>query len=90
MSKSMFFLSLCLLPIILALPAFADQYDDCVTACNPNLAPCIEKARLSAGNIQEEQDMIAACEKIKADCIQKCKDDETRPQAPPAEQPNAQ
>jgi hypothetical protein len=89
MSKSMFFLSLCLLLLSHGLPVFADQYDDCINDCKQTVAPCVEQVRLTAGNIQEEQDLIAACEKSKADCIKACKDAETQPQPPPQEQPQS-
>jgi hypothetical protein len=86
MSKSLFFFSLCLLLLSHALPVSADQYDDCITSCNQTLAPCVDQARLTAGNVQEEQDSIAACEKNKAGCIQACKDAETTPSSPPPPQ----
>jgi hypothetical protein len=73
-----------------ALPVFADQYDDCVKGCNENLAPCVAQARLNAGNIQEEQDTVAACEKSKSDCTKACSDAEAKPQPPPQEQPQNQ
>lgn len=87
MSKTLFIVPLCLFILSRALPVFADQYDDCLNECNQNLAPCIEQIRISAGNIQEEKDSIAACNKAKADCIQACMAAETQPQAPPKEQP---
>ncbi len=76
-------LLLCFLLLSSALPAAADQYDECISGCSPPVAPCIEQARLTAGNVQEEQDMIAACNKGKADCIQACKSAETTPMPPP-------
>ncbi|HEX2768117.1 MAG TPA: hypothetical protein VHN12_02435 [Geobacteraceae bacterium] len=90
MSKLLFFLSLSLLLLSHGLPVFADQYDDCINDCKQNLAPCVDQARLTAGNVQEEQDLIAACEKSKADCIQGCKGAEAQPQPPPQEQPQSQ
>ena len=86
MSRSRFVLTLSLLLACYALPAAADQYDDCLANCQQAVAPCVEQARLNAGNIQEEEDSIAACEKGKAGCIQACRDAETQPQ-PPQEQP---
>jgi hypothetical protein len=87
MPKSLFIVPLCLLLISHALPVCADEYDDCRTGCSQmDLAPCIEQARNSAGNIQEEQDGIAACEKSKADCFQTCKDATTTPDSPPPPQ----
>jgi hypothetical protein len=90
MSKSLFFFSLCLLLLSYALPVSADQYDDCITSCNQPLAACVEQARLTAGNVQEEQDSIAACEKSKAVCIKACKDAETAPSSPPQPQQQQQ
>ena len=84
MSKSMFILPLFLLLLLSqALPAFADQYDDCLAVCGQPLASCIEQAKLNAGDVQDEQDLIAACNKTKSDCIQVCKDAETAPDSPP-------
>lgn len=85
MSKSILFLSLSLL-IFSNGTAFADQYEDCVTGCQEKVAPCVEQARLNAGNIQEEQDSIAACEKGRADCVHACSDAETKPYTSPQEQ----
>lgn len=73
MTKMMLILSLCLVLPSHALPVFADERDDCINGCKQTVAPCIEQARLSAGNIQEEQDLIAACEKNKYECIDACK-----------------
>jgi outer membrane biosynthesis protein TonB len=86
MSKSLFIGLLFLVLLTHGFPVFADQYDDCLNDCGQQAKPCIEQAKLTAGNVQEEQDMIAACEKIKADCIQACKDAEAQPQPPPQEQ----
>jgi hypothetical protein len=86
MSKSLFFLSLGVILHCGCLPALADQYDDCRNDCNRLSPPCIEQARLSAGNVQEEQDLIAACGQKKNDCIQACRDAEVQFQAPPPEQ----
>ena len=83
MPKSKVLFLLCVMLLSSALSAAADQYDDCITGCSPPVVPCIEQARLTAGNIQEEQDAIAACEKNKADCLQACKSAETTPTAPP-------
>jgi hypothetical protein len=85
MSISRFFLSLFLLFLCSVHPAFADQYDECINGCSQNLGPCSDQARLTAGNVQEEQDLIAACERNKLDCVQSCKDAETQP--PPQPQP---
>ncbi len=90
MSKSLFILPLCLLLLSLGLPAFADQYDDCKLDCDQPVAPCVEQARLTAGNVQEEQDLIAACQKNKTDCIQACKEAEVQAQTPPQDQPQDQ
>ena len=77
----------------ITLPAFADQYDDCVKGCNEGLTICINQVRLSAGNVQEEQDLNAACEKNKADCSKACSAAEVAPetpsQTPPEEQPQS-
>jgi hypothetical protein len=73
-----------------ALPVFADQYDNCTKGCNENLAPCVEQARLTAGNVQEEQNMIATCKKSKSDCIKECSEAEASPQPPSEEQPQSQ
>jgi hypothetical protein len=72
------------------LPVFADQYDDCINGCKQNLSPCVDQARQTAGNVQEEQDLIAACEKNKSDCIKACSEAEAMPQPPPEEQPQSQ
>lgn len=80
MSRLLFISSLCLLLLSSALPAIADQYDVCMKVCKDNLAPCIEQAKLNAGNIQEEQDSIAACEKAKSDCEKACSDAEANAQ----------
>jgi len=82
MSKSIFFVSICLLLLSHALPVFADQYDDCVNGCNESLTSCINQSRLTAGNVQEEQDLIAACENNKADCTRACSEAEATPQTP--------
>ena len=86
MSKSLFILSLCLLLVSRALPAFADGYDDCLDGCRNTVAPCVEQVRLTAGNIQEEENLIAACERNKDACIQACRDAEANPSPPPASQ----
>lgn len=88
MSKSLFILPFCLLLLSPAPPAGADQYDDCLKECSQPLASCVEQARLTAGNIQEEQDLIAACNKTKADCIQVCRDAEVTPTSPPPTPPH--
>ena len=90
MSKSLFILSLCLMLLSHGLPVFADQYDDCVKECKENLAPCIEQAKLSAGNVQEEQDHINACKKGESDCIKACSDAEAQTPQPSQEQPQNQ
>lgn len=99
MTKSLFSLALGLLLLFCAIPAMADQYDDCVSGCEQNLKQCVEQVRLTAGNVQEEKDMIAACEGSKANCRQVCTDAETQPQPPqqqeqssdqPQEQPQEQ
>jgi hypothetical protein len=89
MSKSLFMLPLCLFLLFNAFPAFADLYDDCLTGCGKPLDSCIKQAHLTAGNIQEEQDYIAACNKTKDDCIQACKDAEasSSPSPPPKVEP---
>lgn len=83
MTKYLLILPLCLLLLSHALPVCADQYDDCLAGCGQPLASCIKKAKLTAGNIQEEHDLIAACNKNKADCIQGCKDAEASSNTPP-------
>jgi hypothetical protein len=92
MSKSLFFPLVCFLLLSNGLTVFADSYDDCIKVCNDKLAPCIDQARLNAGNIQEEEDSVSACEKGKADCIQACSDAEAQPQSPPPppEQPKSE
>jgi hypothetical protein len=90
MSKSFFFGFLCLLFLSHALPVFADQYDDCIKGCNENLTPCVGQARQTAGNVQEEHDLIAACEKDKTDCMKACSDAEAQTQPPPQEQPQSE
>ena len=90
MSNSLFYLALVLWSLSPAISVFADQYDDCINGCKLNLAPCIDQARLNAGNIQEEQDLIAACEKSKADCRKACSDAESQSEPPPQEQPQNQ
>jgi len=90
MTRLVFALSLSVLLFSTGVPVLADQYDDCVSACNEALSPCTDQAKLNAGNVQEEQDSIAACEKSKADCIQACSAAEAQPQAPPQEQPDQQ
>ena len=87
MSKSLFILPLCLLLIFPTSPAGADQYEDCLKECSQPVAPCVEQARLTAGNVQEEQDLIAVCDKTKADCIQVCRDAEVTPVPPPSPPP---
>jgi hypothetical protein len=82
MSKSFYILSLSLFLLSHGLPVFADQYDDCIKGCNENLAPCIDQARLKAGNVQEEQDLIAACNKSKSECKKACSDAEAQSQQP--------
>jgi hypothetical protein len=86
MSKIVLFLLSGLLLFSHTVPAFADGYDDCLDGCRQTVAPCVEQVRLNAGNIKEEEDGIAACEKSKADCIQACKDAEAQPQSPPPAQ----
>jgi len=71
------------------LPLFADQYDDCVQGCKEKLAPCIEQAKLTAGNVQEEQDSITACKIGQSDCIKACSDAEAQNPPPPPEQPQS-
>lgn len=83
-------LSLCLVVLFQGQSVFADGFDDCLDNCGQNLAPCIDQARLTAGNVQEEQDMIAACNKTKSDCIQGCRDAEAQPQTQPQPQPQEQ
>lgn len=81
-------LPLCFLLISSALSAVADEYNDCRDACKAmDLAPCLEQAHNTAGNIQEEQASIATCNKTKADCVQSCKDKEATPDSPPPSQP---
>jgi hypothetical protein len=91
MSKVRFVISICCFVIVLSvMTAGADQYDDCLDNCNHNADPCIEQARLSAGNVQEEQDMVAACNNNKSECIKACHDAATQPQSTPQEQPQEQ
>ncbi len=67
--------------------AYADQYDDCVAGCGQSASVCTEQVRVSAGNVQEEEDLIAACEKIRSDCQKGCSDAESQSPAPPQEPP---
>ena len=87
MSKLLFILALCFVLLTPALPAVADQYDDCVGGCSQGVPQCVEQARNSAGNIQEEQNSIAVCNKTKADCIHSCRDAEDPSPASPPPQP---
>ena len=89
MPKSLFVVSLVLLLLSHGLPAFADQYRDCINGCNQAVAPCVDQARLTAGNVQEEQDLIAACENTKASCVQACRDADA-PSAPPPQEEQPQ
>jgi hypothetical protein len=80
-------LALSLLLFSPVVPALADQYDDCLAGCGESVvASCIEQARLSAGNIQEEAELIAACEKARENCLKGCSDAESQNQPPPQEQ----
>jgi hypothetical protein len=90
MSKSLLVVSLCLVLLAHGLPVLADDYDDCKNGCIQALAPCIEQAKINAGNIQEEEDTIAACEKSMNGCIQACNDAEAQPKASQQEQPKEQ
>lgn len=90
MSKSLFVVSLCLLLLSPGFPASADQYDDCLDGCKQSVAPCSEQARLTAGNVQDEQNLIAACESSKNDCLTACRNAEAQPEPPPQEQPEPQ
>ncbi len=75
---------LCLLLLSPAVPVSADQYDDCVAGCSQSsVTSCTEQARLSAGNVQEEEELIAACEKSRADCLKGCSDAEAQSSSPP-------
>jgi hypothetical protein len=74
---------LCLLLLSIASVASADSYDDCVSACDQQLAPCIEQIKLSAGDIQAEEDGIAACKENLGDCKRGCSTAEVQPEAPP-------
>ena len=70
--------------------ACADQYDDCVAGCGQSASVCTEQVRVTAGNVQEEEDLIAACEKIRSDCQKGCSDAESQnpaPQDPPPGNP---
>lgn len=89
MSKSLLLLSLCIVLLSPTLPVLADERGDCIDGCKQALAPCVEQARLTAGNIQEEQDLIAACKTKKVDCIDACKvaaDAPDTPGSPPPPQ----
>jgi len=86
MTKLLFSLSLTVLLLSTGVPVLADQYDDCVSACNEALSPCIDQAKLNAGNVQDEQDSIAACEKSNTDCMEAC----SNTKAPPQEQTHDQ
>jgi hypothetical protein len=90
MSKSLFSISLGFLLLSCGMPAFADQYDDCIGVCAQNLTQCVDQSRLTAGNVQEEQELTAACQKSKADCRQACTDAETQPQSQPQPQDQSQ
>lgn len=85
MSKTVIFLALCLLLFSQGKNVRADDYDDCINGCKQSLSPCVDQTRLAAGNIQEEENMIAACEQSKAACIQACRDAEALPHSPPPE-----
>jgi len=83
---------LCMLSLLMVihmfcLPVYADQYDDCLHDCSQKLAPCVEQAHLTAGNVQEEQDLVAACDKNKEECIKVCRDAEVQSQPQSQPQP---
>ncbi len=86
----------CLLLFVCAAPAAADQYDDCVTGCSQSVPPCEEQAKIGAGNVQEEQDLIAGCERVRLDCITACREADVptqpvvTPQEPTPEPPQGQ
>ncbi len=86
MAKKLLFIALTSLLLTAPLTAHSDDYDDCKSACNQALDPCVEQAKLNAGNIQEQEDQIAACRKKEQDCIKGCSDSEAAPQASPQEQ----
>jgi hypothetical protein len=67
--------------------AHADQYDDCVAGCAQSASVCTEQVRVTAGNVQEEEELIAACEKIRSDCQRGCSDAESQSPAPPQDPP---
>ncbi|MDD2853499.1 MAG: hypothetical protein PHY09_16555 [Desulfuromonadaceae bacterium] len=88
MTKSLLMIALGLTIFGQSAAAVADEYDDCKAACRNGVVPCIDQVKISAGNIQEEEDMIAACKKESIDCIQRCDDAETKPTpAAPPEKP---
>ena len=89
MTKVPFGVALGLMLVIHVVPATADQLDECMRGCEPPLASCIDQARLNAGNVQEEQDLIAACENSKIDCRRSCEGEPplTPPQEKSPEQP---
>ncbi len=73
------------------MPALADQYEECIAGCGESaVTTCNEKARLSAGNVQEEADMIAACEKARENCLKVCNDAEAQVQPPAMDQTEKQ
>ena len=86
MSRLLSCMPLFFLLLFLSKPVFADQYDDCLLGCDQAQASCLEQARLTAGNIQEEEDMIAACQKTKENCAQACNDAETQTRTPRQDQ----
>lgn len=47
---------------------------ECQTDCRLTYTGCVEQARLNAGNIQEEQEAVAACENRLEKCIDICHD----------------
>ena len=83
---------ICILTLFLANSAFADGFDDCMSGCDQPNPACIEQARLSAGNVQEEENLIAACNKSVETCKEGCKGAEATsapPTPPPAAEPPA-
>ncbi len=76
--------ALTLLLLSPAVPVSADQYDDCMENCRQRLASCIDQAHTAAGNVQEEQELLASCERSKEECNQACTTAEVQPEPSPA------